>query len=177
MKFQSSQAIPFPVDTVFRLVRDRLQELVPFLPNVKTIETESREELENGRILLVNRWYGKGEIPVIVQKLVKPEALTWLDTATWDEEARTCSWNIKTMFLQDNINCAGVNYYRQEGRGKTRMEITGDLTISTKGVPGVPRLLEKKVSGQVEKVVVSLLTPNLESLAQGVIGYLRENQE
>jgi len=45
MQFQSSQVIDFPIERVFFLVRDCLAELVPFLPNVKKIEVDSREEV------------------------------------------------------------------------------------------------------------------------------------
>ena len=56
MKFQSSQVIPFAVEDVFVLVRDRLQDLVPYMPNVKKIVTESREETGEQKIHLLNRW-------------------------------------------------------------------------------------------------------------------------
>ena len=173
MKFESSQIIPFPIEQVFHLVRDQLEELVPFLPNVNKIEAQSKEEEGEGKVRIVNRWHGKGEIPKVARKLVSPDKLTWLDTAVWDDKERTCQWEITPMFFQENVGCKGINYYRPEGENKTRLQITGDMTIRAKGIRGVPRILEKKVSEQVEKFVVKLLTPNLESLAQGVTRYLQ----
>ena len=85
MKFESSQVIPFSVDRVFCVVRDDLQNLVPFMPNVKKIEVESVDNPGEGRVKLVNRWYRKGDIPKMIQKIIQPEMLTWLDTAIWDE--------------------------------------------------------------------------------------------
>jgi hypothetical protein len=176
MKFQSSQVIPFAVEDVFVLVRDRLQDLVPYMPNVKKIVTESREEAGEQKVHLLNRWYGKAEIPRAVEKMIDPEKITWLDTATWDSGQKSCSWEIKPMFFQDNVSCSGVNYYREEGDGSTRLEITGELTVQTKGMPGVPRILAGKISGQVEKFVVKLLTPNLDNLAEGVTQYLKDQK-
>jgi len=173
MRFESRQIIPFPLEDVFRLIRDRLQELVPYLPNVKKIDTESRQQVGNGQIRLVNRWHGKGEIPKVAQKLVQPEKLAWLDTAVWDENDRTCRWEISPMFFRDNVSCKGANFYRAEGPDRTCMEITGEILIRTKGIPGVPRLLENKISEQIEKFIVKLLTPNLGSLAEGVTRYLQ----
>jgi len=172
MKFQSSQVIPFDVDRVFCVVRDDLQNLVPFMPNVKKIEVESVDNPGEGRIKLVNRWYGKGEIPKMIQKIIQPEMLTWLDTAVWDEMEKTCQWEIKTMFFQDHVSCQGINTYKPEGKDKTRLDINGDLTVQTKGFPGIPKLLEKKASGQIEKFIVKLLSPNFASLATGVTQYL-----
>ena len=174
MKFESSQVIPFPLEDVNRLVRDNLQELVPYLPNVRRIDAESREEVGKGQIRFVNRWHGKGEVPKVAQKLVQPDKLAWLDTATWDENEKTCRWEITPMFFRENVACRGVNFYRAEGPGKTRMEITGDLTIQSKGIPGIPRLLEKKIAEQIEKFIVKLLTPNIGSLAEGATRYLQE---
>lgn len=177
MKFESSQIIPFPIEQVFQLVRDQLEELVPFLPNVNKIEMESEKDEGNGKLRILNRWHGKGEIPKVAQKLVSPDKLTWLDTAVWDDKERTCQWEITPMFFQGNVACKGINYYREEGENKTLLQVNGDLTIQAKGIRGVPRLLEKKVSAQIEKFVVRLLTPNLDSLAQGVTQYLQQKQE
>jgi len=172
MKFQSSQEIPFPVEEVFVLVRDRLQDLVPHMPNVKKIVTESRDEADGQTVRLVNRWFGKAEIPKAVEKMIDPEKIAWLDTATWDTGQKSCTWEIKPMFFQENVTCRGVNYYREAGSGRTVLEINGELSVQTKGMPGVPRILAGKLSEQVEKFIVKLLTPNLDNLARGVTQYL-----
>ena len=175
MKFQSSQVIPFAVDDVFVLVRDRLQDLVPYLPNVVKIVMESREEPDGKTVRVLNRWYGKAEIPKAVVKLIDPEKIAWLDTAVWDSEQKKCRWEIQPMFFKENVTCSGINTYRSEGEGRTVLEITGDLSVQTRGVPGVSRVLAGKISAQVEKFLVKLLTPNLNSLAQGVTQFLQEN--
>lgn len=174
MKFESKQSIPFGVDEVFYLIRDNLPALVPYLPNVRRIENESRVEESAGRVRLVNRWHGKGEVPKVAQKMVQPDKLTWLDTATWDENDKTCRWEITPMFFRESVSCRGVNYYKAESPSRTRLEITGDLVIQPRGIPGVPRLLEKKVAEQIEKFIVKLLTPNLASLAVGATRCLQE---
>jgi hypothetical protein len=176
MEVYSAQIIDFPVDVVYPLVRDNLKELVPYMQNVKRIETESHEALGEGRIRLVNRWYAVGEIPKVVQVMIKPEMLTWLDTALWNDAEKTCQWEISTMFFRENVRCSGINYYTPQGKDKTKLEITGDLTIQVKGIPGVPRLLEKKIGSQVEKFIVKLLTPNMSSLAQGISQYLSKKK-
>lgn len=175
MRFQSSQVIPFPVDLVFVLVRDRLPDLVPYLPNVVRIVTESREESGAEVVRVRNRWYGRADIPKAVARLVDPEKIAWLDTAAWDSGEKTCRWEIQPMFFRENVTCSGVNRYVAEGNA-TRLEITGDLRVQTRGVPGVPRLLAGKISEQVEKFIVKLLTPNLDSLAKGVTKFLESRR-
>jgi hypothetical protein len=177
MEIYTAQVIDFPMEKVYPLVRDNLRELVPYMENVKRIETESREALGEGRIRLVNRWYAMGEIPKVIQTIIKPEMLTWLDTAIWNDAEKMCQWEIKTMFFKENVRCSGINYYKPRGKDRTTLEITGDFTIELKGIPGVPRLLEKKIGSQVEKFIVRLLTPNLASLAKGISQYLSKKQE
>jgi len=176
MEIHSAEIIDFAIDVVFPLVRDNLNELIPYMQNVKRIETESREAAGEGRIRLVNRWHAKGEVPKVVQTIVKPEMLTWLDTAIWDDGQKTCQWEITPMFFKGNVSCSGTNYYKPQGKDRTKLEITGDLTIQVKGIPGVPRLLEKKIASQIEKFIVKLLTPNLTSLARGISQYLTEKR-
>ena len=106
--------------------------------------------------------------------MVKPDKLTWLDTALWDEKEGTCRWEITPMFFQDAVSCKGVNRYKVEDGDKTVLEMTGELTIRAEEVKGVPKFLGKKVSGQIEKFVVKLLTPNLTTLADGVTEYLQK---
>jgi len=174
MEFKSSQVIPFSVDEVFVLVRDRLQDLVPYLPNVVKIVTEAREESDPKILRVLNRWYGKADIPKAVSKLIDPDKIAWLDKAEWDSERKTCRWEIQPMFFKEYVSCSGLNTYRAEGANATRLEITGELTVQSRGFPGVPRVLASKISGQVEKFVVKLLTPNLESLARGVTRFLQQ---
>ncbi|MEW6439798.1 MAG: DUF2505 family protein [bacterium] len=177
MKFESSQVIDFPVERVFTVVRDHLAELVPFMPNVDKIEIRSREPIDGGRIRIVNRWYGRAEVPAIAARFIPPEMVGWVDTAVWDESRYSCQWQIEPLFMRESVSCTGVNDYRREEAGrKTRLQITGDLSVRSKGLPGVPRLLERKVAEQIEKFVVRLLAPNLDRLARGVNDYLTKVQ-
>lgn len=178
VRFQSCQEIPFPAEEVFALVRDGLPDLVPFLPNVESIELVSREELGPGLVKVVHRWHGKAEIPSVVARFVPVGAVGWTDTAVWDERERSCRWKIEPAFWGGHVRCEGVNLYRSGAGGAgTRLEITGDLQVGTGGIPGVPRLLQSKAAEQIEKFVVRLLTPNLDSLARGVTRFLEKGKK
>ena len=48
--------------------------------------------------------------------------------------------------------------------GSTRVVLAGDLEIDVKSIPGVPRLLAGRLKPQVERFIVSLITPNLEQV-------------
>ena len=66
MEFRVSQVIPFPTATVFSLIRDHLDELIPHLPNVDKLEAIDCESTGKNKVQIVNRWYAKAQIPVSV---------------------------------------------------------------------------------------------------------------
>ena len=84
MKFSLVDEIPHPRELVFATHRDKLGELVPYLPNISSVESESR--LVEGEVVrLVNVWTGSStDVPSIIRPLVKPDYLCWVDRATWD---------------------------------------------------------------------------------------------
>ena len=75
MKLESTGKIQQPLETVFELVRDRLPEVVPYMPNVDRIVVDSREE-HDGKVRIVNTWFAKADIPQAAKKILKPEILT-----------------------------------------------------------------------------------------------------
>ncbi len=174
MKIESSDHVPFPVETVFSLLRDRLSEVVPFLPNVNRVEDISREELGEGKVRIVRRWYGKGEVPKVAQKFLKPEMLSWVDTALWDETTHLCTWDLSHDAFKEQFRCSGKTSYKGVGEGETRIELVGDLSIDLRNIPGVPRMLARSVSPAVEKVLVNMITPNLSNLPKGLRAYLSQ---
>ena len=58
MRFSDEVVLTHPLEVVFEAFRDRLPELVSYLPAIESIETIEREELGPGRVRLVNVWQG-----------------------------------------------------------------------------------------------------------------------
>lgn len=172
MKLYSRDELDFPLDLVYETLRDKLPEIAEGLPNVKKVDVESREE-EGNIIRFVNRWHGVGEIPKAVKAIIKPDMLSWIDRAVWNADDHTCHWQLEVQFFRDNIRCAGVNYYKPLGKDRTAIEITGNLDISVKGIRGVPRLLENKLSVQIEKFLGKMVTPNLSNVNKKLDEYLK----
>src|SRR5438874_445212 len=91
MRLDVSVEIPFPRADIFAVYRDKLPELVPYLPNVRGISVVSRTD-EGSITRLLNRWKGGGEIPGPVRKLLSENLLEWDDHATWDSAKFTTDW-------------------------------------------------------------------------------------
>ena len=170
MEIRCSDFIPFPKEVVFRIYRDRLAELADYLPNIRRIDVLSREG-SGPEVKIVNIWHATGQIPAVAQRFVKPEMLRWTDRARWDEREWRCYWDLEPHFFTRNVRCSGVNYFEDEAGGM-RLTITGRLDVTIKGLKGVPSFLDRAISPQIERFVVSLITPNLRSVNQGLVKFL-----
>jgi hypothetical protein len=171
MELRADANIPFARPIVFAAYRDKLLDMLEYLPNVRSIETRKRED--DGKVSkLVNFWKGGGDIPAAARAFVSEGMLSWLDYATWDEEAFTCDWRIEPQAFTEAITCIGKNRFFEDG-DKTRLEIRGELSIDGKKLKGVPGFLSGKVAKAVEELLISKIKPNLVSTAEGLTKYLQ----
>ena len=169
--------VAHPREVVFSTFRDHLEELVPYLPDIRDIKVEERDQVDEDTVKAVNLWKAKDEdIPRLASKFIKPEMLQWTDYATWRADSWTCDWDMKVGFLQDAIDCKGTNRYVARDDGTTEIIIEGDLTVDASKIPGVPRLVAGKVGSAVEGFVVKMITPNLKDVNRGLEKYLAEKK-
>lgn len=174
MKFNLSNKVSHPAAQVLDLMINRMDEIVPFLPNVESIELREREELPDGRIRIVRHWQGAASnVPAALRPFISTEMLGWIDTALWQPDAYKVDWEMSTS-LSAFYECSGTNFFepypKQEERA-TRVRVTGELTIHPNKLPGIPSFLGSRLAPQVEKFVIALLTPNMEDLARGLQEY------
>src|SRR5687768_82877 len=106
MKLEAVAEIPFSRERVFAVYRDKLPELVPYLPNVRGIAVTSRKE-EGSRLLLVNHWKGGGDIPAAARSVLSEKVLEWDDHATWDNAAWTTDWKIVSRAFPEGLRASG----------------------------------------------------------------------
>jgi hypothetical protein len=166
--------VPFPRPLVYTVYRDKLLEVVPYLPNVRQIEIKSRLE-EDKRVHFVNEWHGGGDIPAIVRTVLSEAILSWTDFATWDESNFTTVWRIKTHAFTEAVHCAGKNTFLEKNGG-TLIRSRGELMIDTKQIKNVPQLLVGSVGRAVEDFLGKKIEPNLQQVAEGVRLYLEQKQ-
>lgn len=170
MKFRNESLIQHPRDRVFSTYRDHLAEVVRYMDDISAIHTLSRAE-EGGVVRLHNEWVSGKEVPAVAQSIVKPEHLRWDDFATWDGSKFLCSFEIKTRIYTDKVRCVGTNTFFAEG-DRTRVVLEGEFAVSLDGIPGVPWLLAKTLTPQVEKFIINLIQPNLEKTNLAVGAFL-----
>ena len=174
MKIESSDIIRHPIERVYETYRDEMPQIADYVANISKIEVESREEVDDG-VKIHNIWHAVGEIPGVAKAIIKPDMLMWDDYAHWKDQENHCNWRLSTRFFTDNVTCTGRTSFFDVGNGQTRVELTGELNISLKGVAGIPRILQSRAEPQLEKFIVSLITPNMRKVTLGVGRYLDNN--
>lgn len=170
MKLESSDIIEQPADKVYCTVRDHLTEIAPFLPNVEKITMESSDTIEDGKKVL-NRWYANVPVPGLLKKVLNPEMFSWLDRADWNDGQMTVEYVLESTFGQDLFDARGKNTFIDLGDGRTELKLECDIEIYPEKVPGVPKLLAKKVGPAIESLLTQMLEPNLTSLGKGLKTY------
>jgi hypothetical protein len=173
MRIHTESLIRHPQAAVYGAYRDRLPEIAAYIPDVKEIVVHSREDVPGG-VKLHNEWIASREIPSYARAFLKPEMLRWDDYADWRDDEHMVRWTLKLRLFTDSVRCSGTNTFRKVDDGKTAVVLEGDLDIDLKTIPGVPRILAGGLKPQVEKFIVSLITPNLERVNQSLQQFLDE---
>ena len=175
-KISVTDTVSYPRELVYNTFRDDLDELDDYLPDIKSITTENREEVDDNTTKIARVWKARDEeIPTLAKKFIKPEMLQWTDHATWHEDEWTCDWEMEVGFLSDAITAKGTNTYIDKG-DKVEIVIDGVLEVDAKKIPGVPGMLAGRVGKAVEGFVVKMITPNLKDVNRGVEKYLAANE-
>ena len=162
MKIHSISTIAFPLARVYETYRDRLPEIAEYMPDVRRIEVQSRVDRPTGPHIH-NVWTASTEIPAIARRFINPNMLKWDDHAEWSDAETHVDWRLVIPAFKDQVRCAGRNAFFSAGEA-TRVELTGTLDIDLHSIPGVPRLLARKIKPQVEQFIIRLIQPNLETV-------------
>ena len=80
MLFQNVDEVGHPVEDVFRLLRDEMTKIVPYLPDVEEIVVLEEERRPDGTLRLVNLWRGS-HAPGGVDWHPQGHKVTWQTTA------------------------------------------------------------------------------------------------
>lgn len=174
MKFKHSDIIERPLNDVYFLVKDNIQKIVPFLPNVEKIETVSQEQISASQTKRVNKWYAHAEIPAVAKKFVSKELLSWTDYALWDDRNFCVNYDLKSNWAQDLYTAKGLNSFRSIDANKTEFTVECDVIIYPDKIPGVPKFLVQKVLPHIEKLIEKIIAPNMSSLGHGIKDFYKQ---
>ncbi len=174
MKLENKKVIDRSLEDVYKLVRNDLEKLVPYMPNVEKIKKVSFKDHEDG-VEIENHWYAKAEVPGLLKKFLNPDLLSWKDFANWRDSEYHVEYRLESTLGNDLFDAKGVNYFKDAGNGKTELVVTCEVIIYADKVPGIPKLIAKKALPLIEGLIEKILGPNLTALGDGLNQYFKEN--
>jgi hypothetical protein len=175
MQLEVEHIIEQPASIVYPLVRDEMQKIIPYMPDIENIKTLQSEAREDGRLEVVNHWFSKpANVPGPLKKVAKPELFSWKDFALWNDDKYCVDYRLESMIANDLFTASGTNYFEPHGDNQTRVLITCSLEVYPEKMPGVPRFLAKSLRPMIESTIRKVIEPNLSSLAQGLTAYFSD---
>lgn len=179
MNFQTEDTIAHPAERVLDIMIQRIEAIVPYLPNIERIDTLETKQLRDGRQRIIRRWEAKkDQLPATLRPFISSEWLAWTDDALWTPTEYKVDWSLSTK-LGHLYDCAGTNYLAPDAAApqkRTRIRITGNLTVYPDRLPGIPALLTRRLAPVAERFIIDLITPNLTSVAKGLDRYLKQER-
>jgi hypothetical protein len=161
MKFRAEARVPLAPAVVFAAYRDRMSKILEFLPNVRAIDLNGREE-EGPAARLLSTWYGGGEVSAAVRGIIEQKMLGWSHQAIWRADALGCDWRSQGVsFPSGGVELRGRTSFVDDGDGETRISIEGVIEVDARKLPGVPGFLAKRVGANVEEFLGEKIRVNL----------------
>jgi hypothetical protein len=173
IKITVDSQIAFPRSVVYATYRDRLTELVAYLPNVRSLQLKSRQETDQ-QVRVVLEWHGGGDIPAAARVLLSEDLLTWTEYDVWHGQEFTVEWRIETHAYREAVFCAGKNRFLAQDDQRTLVESRGELRIDPSKIHGVPSFLIGQLVHLIEEVLAKTIEPNLVRMGQAVQTYLQQ---
>jgi hypothetical protein len=169
MKFRAVVVLKHPVDQVWRMMRDELDQVIAEGDGLRELLVLRREAQAAGSVRVVSRWQADAAVPTLAAPYVNADMFRWEDDAVWIDEQHLCRWSIKTLHLPDRIACQGVTRYEPAmgGRG-TRLSMEGTFQWNLRGFLDLPVPLESAVSRGIESFVGGMIPRNFRNVAEAV---------
>lgn len=170
MRIHSESVIRHPLEAVYDAYRNQLSEVAAYIPDIREIRVHKKSEFEGGAEIH-NEWISDSKMPRGIDRIVRPEHLRWDDYAQWDDSQHWVDWKIQTKVFTDAVECSGRNRFVAFGQS-TKVILEGNLEIEISDIPGVPRILGKRLKPKIERFIVKLVTPNLKRVNECLQDYL-----
>ena len=176
MQFHFDERIEFPAPMVYETLRDRTPDLVPYLPEVDSIRTTSREQLPAGHLRLINIWQGnRRSAPFVARPFLSRDMLQWKDTAVWNDTDLSLQWCFETTYMESLFSCNGKNYFEALSPTTCQFHVTGTLETFPSRIPGISVKLGQKVAPKAEEWLIDLIMPNIARMPGALTALLKES--
>ena len=157
-----------PVDLVWETFRDRFEEVGQRVDDLEYIAFKGKNENEEGQLVTIYEWKADPPLPSLVKSYIKPNMLTWTDTATWNADEKVCYWQIESHYFQDKMSCTGSTSFSPAmgGRG-CRLTFQGTIDWEG-GLPALVGIMEGPITRAMESVISKMVPKSFHKVSNAV---------
>ena len=130
-----------PYDDVLRYMTEEYAFEPSTLPNVqqfKLIEEIVTEDKKSWK----NEWCAHGQIPKVVQHILQPKMLTWIEATTLDRRTRVFTSTITPFYFRNVFRCQSCGYFKKLSDNEFLRITEGVLEIR---IPVFGRIIEEAI--------------------------------
>ena len=158
--------IDHPTEVVYATLRDRLSELVGYIPDLAELKRVSFERSSGSGVEITSHWRASTPIPAVAESVLPKDLFQWTQVALWKDDDRSVEYRLHGF----GFGASGVVHFLSEGGG-TVVKATVYVDIQFERFM-VPKWVVKKVHPLVEKNVRRVLHANMVGLVNGLRSYL-----
>ena len=117
MRFEETSRVTHPAALILETMIERMEAIVPFLDNIESIETQSRQTLEDARLKIVRRWQGTADAaPMALRPFISRDLMGWIDTALWTPAQFKVEWahSMCSESVAKLYECSGINSFEPD---------------------------------------------------------------
>ncbi len=165
MDFEIVEVVPGSAERVRRTLCDHLEDLVPYLPSIESIEILARVASEPGKTRVESLWQGsKDLLPVLIRPFVSKQALAWRDVGDWDHEHGDVDWTIQPTRFKRLYDCGGTHCIEEIDPTTSRVRMSGSITVHQEHLKGIPKRWRKGLAPRIEAFIIKRMKPNLQQV-------------
>jgi len=99
-----------PFERVVEFLTEEYEFEPTKLPNVKG-NKKLVEEITEEQKYWKNEWCAHGQIPKLVQHIIQPKMLTWIEETTYDRKKKTFFTKITPFYMRGIFRCESKGYF------------------------------------------------------------------
>ena len=173
MEFKTICILKYPKEVVWAAMRDEMTAIGDLISEIEYIRRESQSETAAGIQTIVTEWKAAIQFPDFIGQYVKPEMLTWTDTAEWHEAQDVCYWKIDSHYFKEKMESKGSTTFESAIGGKgCRLTFEGFLKWESNALPGF-NLNDGIVGKTLEPIIKQMITGNFRKVADATEVFLK----
>ena len=160
MRFEHEEFLLHAVEVVYPLVRDRIEELLPHMPGIESVEVLSRTAESKGRTRVRSRW--RLRPPALLTRVLPPAAFVWQEDALWIDKKRSVESQIHGFGYE---SLTRIVY--EPASDWTRVRIAAEVRFDSTGID-VPRGNLETILAGAEQALRDAIEPNLTAFLEAI---------